>query len=93
MVRDADVPFELVARIRSACAGLPEAHEEPAWVGIRWRVRGRTFADVLTVDDGWPPAYSLPVGTTGPVNLLMFRSSGPELDALRSGGHPFFAAP
>jgi hypothetical protein len=32
-------------------------------------------------------------GIDRPATLLMFRSSGPELDALRSGGPPFFGPP
>ena len=43
--------------------------------------------------EGWPPAYARAAATDGPVTVLMFRSSGPELDALRGGGHPFFAPP
>jgi hypothetical protein len=89
----ADVPLEMVATIRSVCLGLPEAYEEPAWVGTRWRIRTRTFAHVLTIDSGWPPAYSRAAGVNGPVAVLTFRSSGPELDVLRSAGHPFFAPP
>jgi predicted DNA-binding protein (MmcQ/YjbR family) len=75
----ADVPIEVVGELRSVCLGLPEAYEEPAWVGTRWRIRKRTFAHVLTVDSA-----------DGPVSVMTFRSSGPELDALRGAGHPFF---
>jgi hypothetical protein len=86
-----DVPSEIVARLRALCLGLPQVEEEPAWIGTRWRVRKRTFAHVLVVDSGWPPAYARAAGTDGPVTVLMLRSSGPELDALRNTGHPFFA--
>jgi hypothetical protein len=89
----ADVPLEIVARLRPVCLGLPEAYEEPAWVGTRWRIRRRTFAHVLTVDSGWPPAYARAAGADGPITVLMFRSSGLELEALRSAGHPFFGPP
>jgi hypothetical protein len=82
-----------VARVRAVCLGLPEAHEELAWVGIRWRIRSRTFAHVLTIADGWPPAYAHAAGTEGPAQVLMFRSTGPELDALRHAGPPFFPTP
>jgi YjbR len=91
MTEYAEVPSEIVAAVRSVCLGLPEAYEEPAWVGIRWRIRKRTFAHVLTVDSAHPPAYARAVGTDSLVTVLMFRSSGPELDALRNAGHPFFA--
>jgi len=46
---------EIVERIGAVCLALPEAREEDAWVGTRWRVRTKTFAHVLTVDAGWPP--------------------------------------
>ena len=90
MTEYADVPREVVAHLRSVCMALPEAYEEAAWVGTRWRIRKRTFAHVLTVESGSPPAYARAAATTDPVTVLMFRSSGPELDALRNGGHPFF---
>ena len=93
MTEPADVPAEVLARVRSICLGLPEAYEEQAWVGTRWRIRGQTFAHVLAVDGGWPPAYARAVGGDGPMTLLTFRSAGPELDALRNMGHPFFAPP
>jgi hypothetical protein len=91
MTEYADVPREIVAHLRSVCMALPEAYEEPAWVGTRWRIRKRTFAHVLTVESGSPPAYARAAGTADPVTVLMFRSSGPELDVLRNAGHPFFA--
>jgi hypothetical protein len=75
----ADVPLEVVAELRSMCLGLPETVENQAWAGTQWRIRKRTFAHVLTVDFA-----------DGPVTVVTFRSSGPELDALRSAGHPFF---
>jgi len=89
----ADVPPETVARLRSVCLGFPEAQEEQAWVGTRWCVRTRTFAHVLVVDDGWPPAYARAAGSEGPMVVLMFRSSAGELEALRNAGPPFFAPP
>ncbi len=75
----ADVPPEMLAELRAICGALPEAYEEQAWAGVRWRIRKRTFAHALTVDSG-----------KGPVTVMSFRSSGPELDVLRSSGHPFF---
>jgi hypothetical protein len=91
MARPADVPAEILDRLRSLCVGFPGAYEEQAWVGVRWRIRGRTFAHVLVVDHGWPPAYARAAATDGPVTLLTFRSAGDELDVLRGTGHPFFA--
>jgi predicted DNA-binding protein (MmcQ/YjbR family) len=75
----ADVPVEVLDRLRTACSGLPDAYEEQAWAGNRWRIRKRTFVHVLTVDS-----------PDGPSTVITFRSSGEELDALRRAGHPFF---
>ena len=75
----ADVPAAVVARVRSLCLGLPESVEKQAWAGTQWRIRDRMYAHVLTVDF-----------VDGPVTVMTFRSSGPELDALRGAGHPFF---
>jgi hypothetical protein len=86
-----EVAPEIVAQLRSICLGLPEAHEEQAWVGTRWRIRTRTFAHVLLVDAGWPPAYARAAAMDGPATVLMFRSTGPELDVLRRAGRPFFS--
>jgi hypothetical protein len=75
-----DVPDEVERRVRALCLGLPDAHEERAWVGTRWKVRTRTFAQVLgVVRDGQDPLV-----------VLSFRSSGEELEVLRHAGHPFF---
>ncbi len=93
MADSADVAPEVLTQLRAVCLGFPEAHEERAWVGTRWRIRARTFAHVLVVDSGWPPAYARAAGTSGPVTVLMFRSSGLELEVLRGGGHPYFAPP
>ncbi|HKA82519.1 MAG TPA: MmcQ/YjbR family DNA-binding protein [Acidimicrobiales bacterium] len=75
----ADVPDDVVAELRSVCLGLPETVEKQAWAGTQWRIRNRMFAHVLSID--FPD---------GPVTVLTFRSSGPELDALRGAGQPFF---
>ena len=90
MTGHAEVPPGIVAELRSVCLGLPEAYEEPAWVGTRWRIRTRTFAHVLAIDSGWPPAYARAAGSDGPVTVLTFRSPTHELDAFRHAGHPYF---
>ncbi|CAN5427846.1 hypothetical protein BH10ACT3_BH10ACT3_16170 [soil metagenome] len=87
------VPIEIVEQVRSICLAFPDAYEEPAWVGTRWRIRTRTFAHVLTIDQGRPEGYARVVGLVGPVVVLMFRSADPELGVLRDTGHPFFAPP
>lgn len=88
-----EVSDEVLAAVRSICASLPETVEEAAWVGTRWRVRSHTFAHVLVVANGWPPAYAKALGSDGPATLLMFRSVGDELGVLRAMGPPFFAPP
>ncbi|HEX4358268.1 MAG TPA: MmcQ/YjbR family DNA-binding protein [Pseudonocardia sp.] len=85
-----EVPGELVDRLGAVCLALPEAYQEPAWVGVRWWVRGRTFAHVLKIEDGWPPAYARAVDAGGPLVVLTFRSSAEELAALANTGYPFF---
>ena len=91
MTDRADVPPKVVEALRAVCLALPDAHEEDAYCGVRWRIRANTFAHVLTVVAGKPQAYARASGEAGAATLLMFRSSGPELDALRAGGQPFFA--
>ena len=74
-------PDELfVERVRSVCLGLPETYEEPAWVGVRWRIRKRTVAHVFDIELD-----------AGPVAAVMFRLAGPELEVLRGMGPPYFA--
>ncbi|MGG5259830.1 MmcQ/YjbR family DNA-binding protein [Phycicoccus avicenniae] len=74
-----DVPAEVEARLRRMCLGLPDAYEERAWVGTRWRVRTRTFVHVLGIED--------PVD--GASVTMTFRAAGEELEALRHAGPPF----
>jgi len=88
-----DVPPEIVAELRSVCLGLPEAYEEEAWAGTRWSIRKKNFAHVVSIAEGWPPAYARAARTDGPAVVLTFRSSGEELDVLTSAGHPFFRPP
>jgi hypothetical protein len=85
-----DVPARIVTRLRSICCRFPAAHEEAAWVGVRWRIGRNTFAHVLMIADGWPPAYAKAASTDGPCCVLTFRSRLPEVDADAFRGHPFF---
>ena len=89
---DDDVPDELVEPLREICMGLPGAYEEQAWIGTRWRVRGRTFAHVLTVEPGVDSPYARVVGAGVELTVLTFRAPPEELDALVAGGPPFFRA-
>lgn len=93
MTPRADPPAEIVSRLGTLCLALPEAYEEDAWSGVRWRVGGRTFAHVVQIEDGHPPAYARAAATNGPACTLTFRSSGAELAALRDHDHPYFAPP
>ena len=92
MSEPGDVAPEILARLRPICLGLPETYEEPAWVGIRWRIRTRTFAHVLTVDPDHEAAYTRAARSTEPVCVMTFRAPGDELRALVGGGYPFFKA-
>jgi hypothetical protein len=86
----ADVPLAVLTELRAVCLALPEAYEEQAWAGTRWRIRKRTFAHVLAVEAGSPPTYSRAAASVGPVTVITFRSAEPELEILRVAGHPFF---
>ena len=85
-----EVPEAFLGALRTVCLALPEAYEEQAWVGTRWMVRTKNFAHVVMIDDGWPPAYARAAELDGPAVVLTFRAQGPDLDALRDAGPPFF---
>jgi hypothetical protein len=87
-----DVAPEILSEIRPICEGLPETYEEPAWIGIRWRVRGRTFAHVYTIDPERHLVYARAVASDEPVCVLSFRSPIEDLHGLVSAGFPFFRA-
>lgn len=81
---------EVLASLRAIVRALPETTEEPAWVGVRWKVRNRTFGHVLTIDGGRPASHARAAGTDGPATVLTFRSEGEELEVLRRSGPPYF---
>ena len=87
----ADVPDEVLSELREICAGLPESREEAAWVGMRWRIRNRTFLHVFTAHPGQDGAYSRAAELTEPTVIMTFRAQPEELEAL-VGGEPFFRA-
>ena len=72
---------------------LPDAYEEDAWPGARWRVRNKTFAHVLVAQQGYTSAYRDMTGVTEPTTVLTFQSSGDELLALTLAGPPFYQPP
>lgn len=94
-----DTDEELEGRVAAAtavlsplCTALPEVVEEAAWIGTRWRVRGRTFAHVLPIVDGAPASYARALGHDGPAVVVVFRAEGPEREALEALGRPYFTA-
>jgi len=72
---------------------LPEASEEDAWTGVRWRIRARTFAHVMVAQEGFESSYRDFTGITEPTTVLTFRATGDELLALVHSGEPFYKPP
>lgn len=88
----ADVPSWVLEALRGICATLPESHEEPAWVGTRWRVRRNTFVHVYTVRPGQDTVFSRAAELDEPAVVMTFRAQPEEFEALVGGGEPFFRA-
>jgi hypothetical protein len=84
---------DIVARVASTALALPDAYEEDAWTGVRWRIRSKTFAHVLVSQEGYTSAYRDLTGVREPTTVLTFRSSGDELLALPHAGPPFYRPP
>ena len=84
---------DVVARVAATGLALPDAYEEDAWTGVRWRVRKKTFAHVLVAQEGYTSAYRDVTGISEPTTVLTFRSSGDELLALTHAGPPFYQPP
>jgi hypothetical protein len=80
------VPDDVLVRLRRICLTLPQVTEEQAWTGVRWTVRTRTFAHVLLVDHGWPPAYARVVGADGSAVVATFRTRDPTYFASADSG-------
>ena len=90
MAGSGDVPPLIEDRLRAVCQGLPDAYEEPAWVGTRWRVRGRTFAHACTVEADNPTSHARVFATNGPVCVVTFRAAADEVAGLIGSGFPFY---
>jgi hypothetical protein len=91
LTKDRSQPSAVIVNcVRLVCAELPDVLEVQAWTGTSWRVRDKTFAHVLVIENGWPSAYVNAAGTAGPATILTFQSEGLELEALTAHGHPFF---
>jgi hypothetical protein len=83
----------VVARLAATALSLPEAYEEDAWTGVRWRIRTKTFAHVMVGQEGYESAFRDITGIVEPTTVLTFRSSGDELLALVHAGLPFYRPP
>lgn len=84
---------DVVRRLGAIALALPEAHEEDAWTGVRWRIRQKTFAHVMVAQEGYESAYLAITGEPGPETVLTFRAAGDELLALTHAGLPFYKPP
>ncbi|GEP40499.1 hypothetical protein NPS01_41620 [Nocardioides psychrotolerans] len=84
---------EAVRRVTAVALALPEAHEEDAWVGVRWRIRQQTFAHVLPIRAGRPEGHARAAGTDGPALMLTVRAEPDEAALLLAVGVPFVALP
>lgn len=83
----------VVARLAVVALGLPDAYEEDAWTGVRWRVRSKTFAHVLVAQEGYTSSYRDLTGVSEPTTVLTFQAKGDELLTLAHAGHPFYRPP
>ena len=84
---------EVVARLGATALALPEAHEEDAWTGVRWRIRTRTFAHVMVAQPGFESSFRDLTGIADPTTVLTFHATGDELLALVHAGLPFYKPP
>lgn len=72
-----DVPSAYLQRLRTLL-DLPECVEEPAWTGVRWRVRRATVAHVFGGEDQ--------------LFRIVFRAEPDEVLAFEHLGGPYFRA-
>ncbi|MEU8265372.1 MmcQ/YjbR family DNA-binding protein [Micromonospora sp. NPDC048999] len=87
-----DVPPEILDQLRPICRRLPEAYEEPAWIGVRWRIRTRTFAHVYAPRPERHSAYPRHLIAGEALILMTFRVPANDLLGLTANGFPFFRA-
>ena len=73
-----EVPAAMAAHVRAILSALPECQEEPAWVGVRWRVGSATVAHLFGGED---QAFR-----------LVFRAEPDEVSAFAHLGPPYFKA-
>ena len=82
MSKFSEPPSEVVEKLDAICSQLAETRRTKAWAGTRWLVRRHSIAHVFTMATDEEPM------TAG-----MFRSAGPEFEALRAAGLPFIVLP
>jgi hypothetical protein len=83
---------DVVARL-SATALAPDAYEEDAWTGVRWRIRAKTFSHVMVAQPGFESSLRDITGIADPTTVLTFHATGEELLALAHSGLPFYKPP
>jgi hypothetical protein len=83
----------VVTRLAATALALPQAYEEDAWTGIRWRIRAKTFAHVMVAQAGFESSFRDLTGVADPTTLLTFHAAGDELLALVHAGMPFYTPP
>ena len=88
-----DVSSEILDRLRPICRRLPDAYEEPAWIGVRWRIRARTVAHVYSPGPERFPVYARYVVDGEGPTVLTFRVPLDDLLGLTAAGFPYFRAP
>ena len=93
MVRRIEPTEAVVRRVGALAAPLPEAYQEDAWTGVRWRIRKKTFAHVMVAQEGYESSLFDIVGIREPTTVLTFRATGDELLALTHAGLPFYQPP
>jgi hypothetical protein len=93
MARRIEPSEDVVRRLAAVAGRLPDAYQEDAWTGVRWRVRKRTFAHVMVAQEGYESAYFEITGVREPTTVLTFHATGEELLALTHAGPPFYKPP
>lgn len=73
-----DPPAAWVRRAGAICTALPECYQEPAWTGVRWRVRAATVAHLFGGEDQ--------------LVRITFRAEPDEVMAFEHLGPPYFRA-
>jgi hypothetical protein len=73
-----EVPEEMVRRLDAVLARFPRCAQEPAWVGVRWRVGQATVAHVFGGEDQ--------------LFRVSFRAEPDEVIAFEHLGTPYYRA-